>query len=566
MATIKYVSTAGEVEFAFPILTIARVPIRSETKQAVILIRNAYTVRSIITASANQSLDELIEHYRAVLSIARGELTIEDPQFAKPLVANAENDLERGPLPTAINIEKVIGGRTAIVNWSIVTTQFPGDWTNAEADKWIDWVYTIRTLIDSNFNAKRIISGFLRLAPNHANFDGRTADAYRDSVANWFPLPVFPNGLWQRISTTWAVSADLTTLGFTITDQQVYSYLPINCLDGDVIIDTRVSADGNGSWDLSGWFIGNANTSRGEMQARCFFIMEAFWNEVLVQIDGQTDGALSIREESTSYRHHLKSNRVDFRTRWTMWGMIPGLNMASKLEYTATTAANYLAMLSRAHYEVPPIDIGPYGTAQVCGLNEEIAPIIDIDWADKEVVPFSSGTTQPTNPGDGTDGTPGADTPASRHFYFRQRYRFTVKDNRYVANGTSSPVIIQTRPAEVYLQIIGESERPDPELTIPQPPFPLATSSGQTGQYATILEATVTPVSPTIDGNYRITWNLLLRIHNLDATIVNGMTDFTLWPYTPMLPDAPPNSNWVSPLGRPVIEVKFPNENSAGLD
>jgi len=296
--------------------------------------------------------------------------------------------------------------------------------------------------------------------------------------------------------------------------------------------------------------------------------MESFFNNVLIQIYSQTSENLYLKEEESSYRHHLKSNRVDFTMRWSMYGLVPGMNSAIKLEYTATTAANWLAYLSNLFVTAPPEDLGPYGSAQVCGLGEAKAPIIDIHWGDKRGTGFVGGTTAPDTGGGPSEGVMGAVTPASKHIYFSQQYHFITKANKYVPNGASTPIEISIRPSEVYLMVTGEAERPDPDLSVPPPPISIDNPAfgNSATPCATLLECDVTTKSPTVDGNYRLTWRYLLRLHKISDDIINGALNYTIWPYSPMLPDAPPNSNWEIINGRAMIIVQFPNPFNSGLD
>jgi len=568
MSTITYETTAGIITFLYPVLTIGRVPIESGSKQTIISVQHSYTVRSLLRPQNDtESLDQAIERYKAILLLSKGTLTIDDGQFSSPLIMDAASDLSYGPIPRELSIQKVHGGRSATITWTITTEQFPGDWLTDSADQWIDWIYTISTEIDSNFNARRTISGFLRLAPNHPEFEERTADAYRETAAAYFPVPEQPNGLWQRISSTWEMTKDLNALSFTIIDQQRYAFLPPGCLGGDIILSTNVSADGSGFFDLSGSMQGDSNHSRGQMQAQCFNIMESFFTNVLITIANQTGDQLYLKEEETGYRHHLRSNKVEFRMRWSIYGMVPGMNTATKLEYTATTAANWLAFLSVLNANSPPQDLGPYGSAKVIGLGEPIAPLIVINWEDKQIQAFQPGPTSGATPGGGETNIPGTTTPATKHLYFSQRNHFTTKTNNYIPDGGSTPIVIQIRPSEFYLRVSGEAERPDQFLTIPQPPYPIEDPATYPDPCATILECNVTPISPTVDLSFRITWSYLLRLHNLPAsTLRNGVLNYTLWPYSPMLPDGHPHQSWDNIFGRDGYLVPFPNEQTFGLE
>jgi hypothetical protein len=570
MAIIKYTSAAGTVEFKYPILTIARVPIMSVTKLATILVRHSYTVRALLVPQDSETLDIAIERYKAILLIAKGELTIDANGFSAPMIYNHASDLERGPTPLSLNIVKIHGGRTATVEWTITTLQFPGEWVSPEADKWIDWVYTVRFEIDSQFTSRRVISGFLRLAPNHSGFDDRTADSYRDTVMKQFPLPTAPNGLWQRDGSTWATSEDLTVLGFTITDKQIYSYLPSGALDGDVAIETSVSADGSGFFNIGGWFKSSANASRGDMQSHCFDIMESFFTQVLMTIFNQTGGDLYMKEENSTYRHSLRSNRVDFSTRWSMWGLTTGMNTAIKLEYTATLAANWLAYLTQTFGTDSPIDEGPYGSAQVCGMGESIAPIINIDWKDKQVRAFKPGSTNPDGSGEGQPGQVGSTTPATKHLSFKQSIRIHVKHNVYVPSGNIYATAIPTRRPDAFLIVTGRAVRPDPDFIVPLPPIPLSTPGLPDGSNFTmwgqILESDVKTQAPTVDGDYISTWSYMMRLIDIPYGYVDGgMFAVGIWSDNPMLPTNPPNAQWETPWGRRAITSRFPSKNESGM-
>jgi hypothetical protein len=568
MATVKYKTPAGEIDFTYPILTISRTALRSETKKAIVAIRHVYTVRSIIMATPSETLDNAITRYRTILMDVGGELTIRDPQFAADILISPETDIDQGPTPEAFEIERIHGGKSLILIWQIGTVEFPGKWLGAEADKWIDSVYTMRTEIDSAFYASRTISGFLKLNPGHADFKNRTADAYRDTIYNKFPIPTLPHGMWQRTNSTWAISEDGATLGFSLTDEQVYSYLPEGCTDGNIVIETSSKADGSGYCNFNGWFVGSANRSRGEIQGICFEMMESFANMALTMMYENSGQELYIKEEESRYVHNLRSNRVDFQMSHSIYGLTNGMTTASKLEFIAGIASNWLAVQTGLLFRSPAVDEGPYGSARLCGLTEKIAPVIMVDWDDKHILP-----PVPVTPGNppstgGNAVSPVGATPATnKHVLFRQTYRFIVKPHIVsmslpAANTLYSGLVINTRPAEVFLLVQGEAERLDPQLRIPIPPFPLITSLGLVSRNtpcAMQIAWEVTPEAPRVDGTFRITWNYILQLFNMETYIFNGALNYVPWPYTPLLPEGDGLTwNWEQHWTRPAITETYP--------
>ncbi len=554
--TVTYTVDGSSVAFQYPILTITETPILAGRQDFTIAVRKVFTVRGIIVVDEGETLDNKIRFYHEILSAPGGTLTINYGDWSEELTINNAKDLRDGPHPSALDITKIYGGKAAVVTWQIETERFPTDtaYTGHEG-RWVDLVYTIRTSLDENFYATRTISGILRLNRTNSAVIERSADTFRKTIAAYFKLPPKKQGLWQRVSQQFESSEDNTTLSFTLTDRQVYSWLPDKVSAGDMSVTTSVQKHGKGEFEIRGWFESYEWNSRGLVHTAILSILNLFYQQVILNVYAGSSNKWYLREESASFTHHWRSNRIEFVDRWSTFG-IPAkggaIDVVGNIEFMTSIVVNWLAYLSRTVSKEPPnlttssyTYINPYGTSGVAGHTgtEEIAPIINIDFEKK----IAKSKIFRSEVGGGGTRVSRTSTRASEltlvfHQSFAYKIDYGIRDIPVLSAGYNS-IFQQVKNPEIFLTIVGEKITSEEPSSAPLPPYQLLDADYVGGEVAgniptnraVLLSANIKPVSPTPTGEYKLAWQYVLKL--VGVTIPpNFEAGITLrWPYSERL-------------------------------
>jgi len=552
--TVTYATVDGTVEFLHPTITVTRVMTPSVTNRFVAQATYVYTIRALLMGEDSTSLEAKLATQAPILNLAGGTFTFQYDGFEDAILVSPENDLNYGPYPGSLNIEKFNSGKCAYITWQLTTTQFPGQFFG-DGNRWVDFAYTISTTLDAQFYATRIISGILKLNPQDVvNAAYPEIDSFRETITDQFPVPDVENGFWQRQNQEFRTSDDNTTLTFSIVDRQQYIWLPEGVTDGDIKVETMVTREGDGEYNISGYFVGTADYSRDEIHTHVYELLELFYQQVIETIDQEMNSEWAIHEMESRYAHEWRSNRVSFSTRWSLFGFTDTDSVVRKLDYMSLMVTYWLALISynASEEQFEATNPGAYGTSLVCGKDGkgEIAPAITIDITDKQSASPLGGTL---GGGSGSGNAPVKSTGASKvtdgslYISFEQRYTYKI-DYQKIPIGSLGigparsneyeDYMQQIGPTRVYLLVSGEMETTNGEPTIPLPPYAVETTQMGTEKLdadgtikGSMLSMNVTPEAPTVYGAYKISWSYIMLLHNI---AIAEPEDF-MWPYSPKI-------------------------------
>lgn len=541
--TVSYdAGRAGTAILQNPTVTIAHNTVVSRYKRFTVLVRITYTVRALLAAINSAALKADIEHYRTILSISGGKFRADYGNDSDFLEAEPSTDITGGPHPTALNIQQLHGGKSAIVTWSLQTEKHVKDDAVNAVGAWLDFVYTINTSLDQNFYAVRTISGILRISSCHNQTKYHSADAFRETVeASIAPVPTV--GAWQRTHREFRLSEDHRILAFTIVDTQLYTFMMQGITSGDMALTVVAEKYGTGRYTLRGWFEANPNLSRGYVQQCVKELWQLFFNLVVKRIEAETAGENEwiIANERRSYTIHWRSNRVDFEAVYEVLGeWYQGI--PDNIEYTVNRALDWLAYLSRK-YSLPVMDKGPYGSAPVLGPkgNEALGPVILLDPIQKLPEGFAYGAGVPGAAPDGDrQAVRAGDSERKSYTTWHQHFEYKYDAGLVfipVKVADACDIIQQTKNVSLYLIVTGEAESVGTEPVIPIYPHDRLLVS-QAGDLIiedlprlVLVSADAVTHEPSPAGEYRATWKHIYKFHNIGTYIPMK------WPYTPLNPD-----------------------------
>jgi hypothetical protein len=544
---VTYETPKGKTfEFQYPVLTVTETPITSAAGDFTASVRKIFTIRSLITCESRDTEKVLLE-WREGLTIVGGKLVIEWGTNQPDTVIDPKDDLEHGPFPSGLSIDRIHGSRAFQISWQLSTLQFPtkAGYTGDEG-KWVGMVYTVRTSLDANFFATRSISGALTLNRSHASVAKYGADAFRNTVTKYFELPEKANGYWQRVSLDFSYDNTKRVLTFGIVDKQLYTWLPKGALQGDVEVTTTQEILGRGRYSVRGWFEGSSKQKRGDMFDVSQEILNLFYSRVIKEIAKEQGKDFLLKREFETYTTRLSSNRIDFATEFFIQGSLPGA-IVETVDYTVGKVINWLSYLTK-HKCVKPDDPGAYGTSHFTGSSkklEGIAPIINIDFASKKAKAetISGGTT----PSDRPDALRTGRQKPQFFLNFRQSFQYRFQSNVVFFepyDAKYNPLVTSRSQPTVYLTVLGEASTLDPPR-VPLPPYKLKDSTykgGETrstgaGPEAILVDMDLSPTTITPEGVYKLEWNYTLRLTNIALGSKYFPTTVLAWPKNPMAPD-----------------------------
>jgi hypothetical protein len=575
--SVTYTNQGKVINFLYPTITVSVTPQQSGTQTIVASIVKVFTIRSLVIASTNELLDHQLEDMREILSVGGGIVSIAYSSFQAPLVLSPERDIKYGPTPTGFAIEKFHGGKCALVTWQVQSEQFATDTDYlGETGRWVDMVYSLSTSIDANLFATRIISGVLRVNPNAPANVNFTSDSFRQTVADYFKLPGERNGQWQRLSQDYTQSEDFTGLMFRIVDRQTYAWLPENMTGGNLEVSTYVAKNGAGSISLRGFFEATNRDSRATVLDLVLNLLTGFNTHCIKNIyveSGAQDGYL-LTEESCQITYQWRANRIDFANEWNFYGLLKGTEKF-EVQYNTTFAAKrvlaWLSKMSRGHLPYgshKPTDemLDPYGTSGVCGRtgSEGFAPIIDIRFEDKNRITRGNGADN-DHQSNTSDYNADGNKDTNKYKSFKQEFHYKIKSHIQIIPTLSDEyrdIIQRTQKPEVYLMINGSAETIGSPPETPLAPYPIFDPDNDgiengltidtTAPFATMIQCDIRPEEPSPDGEYKMSWSYLLRLHNIKSSFLESIKIRS--PYTPLWQ----NKTWTEEMGRKYEIIPFP--------
>lgn len=566
---VTYTIGSETITFKYPLLTVTQVPVIAGRGDFTISVRKIFAVRAVVFAEPPfTNLDDAISWMHQILSAPGGKLAINYSDWGTELNIDPASypDLKGGPHPKLVEITKIYGSRSAMVHWEVEVELFPtpSGYVGGIAN-WVDFVYTISTTIDRDFYATRTIGGLLRLNKHFSSQEGFSADSFRTTISNYFRVPDSSRGYWQRQSQLYNANEDDTILRFTLVDKQVYSWLPQSITSGDLnVATTTTRTDKEGvlsSLTLSGFLQSDDYAPRQFVHGTVLDIINMFANRVLFTMQQETVAGAErfwVRERRFAFVHHWRSNRVDFDLHWEVKGQFEG-GLQTNAVYITGLVLQWLSELTREKgiqpTEFSDYGTSPYGTSLVAGAtgHDHISSPLVIDFDEKMAASRSPGYWDIPEYGDrdkdsqgGVSGVREQSSKSSDNISFHQRFEYKLDTGvRHSALLVAdyNDVLQQVHNPRIFLIVTGEAERWDAPPLAPRPPYALIANDASGGgaisgtPNAVLLSANIKPREPTGDGKYRLEWQYVLLIQNLEVPSNLDLTQLALrWPWTPNYP------------------------------
>jgi hypothetical protein len=572
------------VVFNNPTVTLSHTNVYAQDKRKIVAVRRMLTVRALLYGTTAVELNTQINRYQKILESPAGYLYYAIPDNNKPICQFAPtSDMQFGPKPSNFQIQRMFGGRCAMIIWQIESLQPPVKWAgDGQHEQWenrwqvIDFMYSLRHTVDQHMYTHRVISGVLQLAiPQIENAlgisaeEGRnnqliriSADAFRNQVEEHIcPLP--KDGYWTRVNRAYDLSADGTTLSFEILDRQQFRALPEGCSMADMTLETHAPSREHADTDKVYY------TLRGQLQAPPTntvknksplykvlddLLLLIFENYEQASLDygnddiGEDDG---FNWEDIRVATNLMAHDLSFSIGWSTYRYAAfqapeNDKLLDEPSTYARMAGAFFVAYSKAYTRYPTgITHKPYGTTPLvvgyCG-NEIPDPL--------KLQPDLTKTKPPkggyVNPGDDKPSGNKEEEEAKGLLYYHMRHEYKTKYGYRFA-----PVLGQTSEDAGY-DIIQKVHRPQTNLVVtgelvsgdlihavPPPaahlyeddsPYPDDTLT-DTWPAAVLLETQITPVAPDAQGLFRLSWRYVYRIWHPKAL------DNIKYPHSPKAPD-----------------------------
>jgi len=523
-------TSGANYRFPFPVVSIAKQVVLGGFEDRRVAVRHAVTVRSLIIGTSSPNLETAILEARRKLSQPQGAFAWLDDAGQVVLEFNVENDINLGPHPRGLQIERVYGSNVAIITWTL-ESETGADHNAARSLEdefspigaaFVDLSYTVAHRVDHNGYSTRNINGVFRInrATSTKEAVECTPDAMREIVEANIPKVPAP---WQRILREYNLSGNGLTLAFSFTDQQRAFALPPGCTSGDATVtvsNPQIAVRGYADIELAGYFEAPVTLPDAPYQA---FVALAtnYWDF--------NSAGFGIIVKGLSVTRHLYRNRIDFSMGWTISrpsdsSAIPGAD-GSGVQDESIANANLVILMSRrvndwlnTYAEAVQTDAGPYGTSNIFGFGTCIEPVPAIVLPilpgnqSQDTVASESNAGPSSTPGDGVD--EGNDTYAYSRWH--QNFRYVYERNQAVipyltaSEEEKSAFVTQLGNSQLFLTVTGEAARDFQDVAVPNPPY--VGSSANPDHPATVLCADISKDNIQVGPRYTATWRYILHI------------------------------------------------------